>query len=109
MPSAGYEPSSSETAKNTKAAWWEDPYARPTHTERRDPTTALRETHPAASVIRQAGLDGPWDFSLTLFGPIDLPYAVISPPTEGVLRPIPFSYPEMLAAFRGLRTWLRKT
>ena len=46
--------------------------------------------------IRQAGLDGPWDFSLTLFGPIDLPYAVISPPTEGVLRPIPFSYPEML-------------
>src|SRR3989442_4501212 len=45
--------------------------------------------------IRQAGLDGPWDFALTMFGPVDLPYAGIGPPTTG-LRPMPFSYPEML-------------
>jgi hypothetical protein len=47
--------------------------------------------------IRQAGLDGPWDFALTLFGPVDLPYAVIGQPTAG-LRPMPVSYPEMLCA-----------
>ena len=46
--------------------------------------------------IRQAGLDGPWDFALTLFGPVDLPYATIGQPTSGLLRPVPFSYPEML-------------
>src|SRR5688572_11306627 len=37
--------------------WWEDPYAKQTHNERRDPTTALRQTQPTSSVIRQAGLD----------------------------------------------------
>src|SRR3989454_2020081 len=27
--------------------------------------------------VRQAGLDGPWDFALTLFGPVDLTYVAI--------------------------------
>src|SRR5437867_4251340 len=36
---------------------WIDPHAKQTHTERRDPTTALRQTQPSSSVIRQAGLD----------------------------------------------------
>ncbi|HEY8176819.1 MAG TPA: DNA polymerase III subunit alpha [Gemmatimonadaceae bacterium] len=38
-------------------SWWVDPHAKQTHNERRDPTTALRQTQPASSVIRQAGLD----------------------------------------------------
>src|SRR5467141_2345229 len=46
--------------------------------------------------IRQAGLDGPWDFALTLFGPVDPPGIAIGQPTMGPLRPVPFSYPEML-------------
>ena len=46
--------------------------------------------------IRQAGLDGPWDFALTLFGPVDPPGIAIGQPTMGLLRPVPFSYPEML-------------
>jgi len=46
--------------------------------------------------LRQAGLDGPWDFALTLFGPMDLPGIEIGAPTNGVLRPMPWSYPEML-------------
>jgi error-prone DNA polymerase len=37
--------------------YWEDPYAKPTHTERRDPTTALRESKAPQSVIELAGLD----------------------------------------------------
>jgi error-prone DNA polymerase len=36
---------------------WVDPHGKQTHNERRDPTTALRQTQPASSVIRQAGLD----------------------------------------------------
>src|SRR5438094_769605 len=46
--------------------------------------------------LRQTGLDGPWDFALTLFGPVDLPVVAIGPPTGGVLRPVPISYPETL-------------
>ncbi|HEU4995044.1 MAG TPA: DNA polymerase III subunit alpha [Gemmatimonadaceae bacterium] len=36
---------------------WEDPYAKQTHDERRDPTTALRQTQSERSVIELAGLD----------------------------------------------------
>jgi len=64
MPSAGYEPSGSETAKDTKVNFWEDPYAktgahrrRADHNERRDPTTAVRETQSDISVVERAGLD----------------------------------------------------
>jgi len=46
--------------------------------------------------LRQTGLDGPWDFALTLFGPVDLPVVAIGPPTGGLLRPVPISYPETL-------------
>src|SRR5207302_2168736 len=46
--------------------------------------------------LRLAGLDGPWDFALTLFGPVDLPVVAIGPPTGSLLRPVPASYPEML-------------
>ena len=57
MPAAGYEPSGSEAAQATKINYWEDPYAKPTHTERRDPTTALRETQNSIGVVERAGLD----------------------------------------------------
>ena len=57
MPSAGYEPSGSETAKDTKLNFWEDPHARQTHNERRNPTTAFRETQSEIGVIERAGLD----------------------------------------------------
>src|SRR2546430_990993 len=46
--------------------------------------------------IRQAVLDGPWEFALTLFGPVDPPGILIGQPTMGLLRPVPVSYPEML-------------
>src|SRR5213083_200657 len=46
--------------------------------------------------IRQAGLDGPWDFALTLFGPTDPPGIAMGQPSVGLLRPVPFSHPEML-------------
>ena len=45
--------------------------------------------------LRQAGLDGPWEFALTLFGPVDQVVG-IGPLTGGLLRPVPISYPEML-------------
>ena len=57
MPAAGYEPSGSETAQDTKINYWEDPYAKPTHNERRNPTTAFRETRSDVSLIERAGLD----------------------------------------------------
>ena len=50
--------------------------------------------------IRQAGIDGPWNFTLTLFGGVLPPYAGTSPPGPEVLRPIPF-YPEMLCGSTG--------
>ena len=57
MPAAGYEPSGSETAKDTNTNWWEDPHAKQTENERRNPTTAFRETQSNRGVIAQAGLD----------------------------------------------------
>ncbi|HMC53545.1 MAG TPA: PHP domain-containing protein, partial [Gemmatimonadaceae bacterium] len=57
MPAAGYEPSGSETAKETRTNWWEDPHAKDTHNERRNPTTAFRETRSSVGVIERAGLD----------------------------------------------------
>jgi error-prone DNA polymerase len=56
-PAAGYEPSGSETARGTSSNFWEDPHASETHNERRNPTTALRETQPERSIIEVAGLD----------------------------------------------------
>ncbi|HJQ21928.1 MAG TPA: PHP domain-containing protein [Gemmatimonadaceae bacterium] len=57
MPAAGYEPSGSETAHDTKTNWWEDPHAKETHNERRNPTTAFRQTQSSVGVIERAGLD----------------------------------------------------
>jgi error-prone DNA polymerase len=57
MPAAGYEPSGSETAQETKINYWEDPYAKQTDNERRNPTTAFRETQSEVSLIARAGLD----------------------------------------------------
>jgi error-prone DNA polymerase len=73
-PSAAYEPYGSPNAQSTgttrdlvhlpramhegasRGNRWEDPYAGEEHTERRNPTTALRETG-GASVVERAGLD----------------------------------------------------
>ncbi|HET9799257.1 MAG TPA: PHP domain-containing protein [Gemmatimonadaceae bacterium] len=73
-PSAAYEPYGSPNAQSTgttrdlvhlpramhegasRGNRWEDPYAEEEHTERRNPTTALRETG-GASVVERAGLD----------------------------------------------------
>jgi error-prone DNA polymerase len=57
MPKAGYEPHGSETAKGTNTNYWEDPHLRQTHNERRNPTTAFRETQSPVGVIARAGLD----------------------------------------------------
>ena len=47
--------------------------------------------------IRQAGVDGPWDFSLTLYGPVDGGYLNGTLPAySGSLRPGLVFYPEML-------------
>ncbi|HYS71873.1 MAG TPA: hypothetical protein VEM95_05575 [Thermoplasmata archaeon] len=47
--------------------------------------------------IRSAGVDGPWNFSLTLYGPVDYRLDPVAPdPTGSVLRPQPLSYPETL-------------
>jgi error-prone DNA polymerase len=56
-PKAGYEPYGNSPAQDTRVNYWEDPYAKPTHNERRDPTTALRESRAPQSVIELAGLD----------------------------------------------------
>ena len=57
MPAAGYEPSGSETAQETKINYWEDPHAKITHNERRNPTTAFRQTQGRRGIMAQAGLD----------------------------------------------------
>jgi error-prone DNA polymerase len=56
-PKAAYEPYGNPPAQDTKVNYWEDPYAKPTHNERRDPTTALRPSKSPDSVIELAGLD----------------------------------------------------
>ena len=44
--------------QDTKLNYWEDPHAQTTHNERRNPTTAIRETRSERRVvIEQAGLD----------------------------------------------------
>ena len=72
-PNAAYEPYGSPNAQSAgtkdlaripnamhaaadRGNRWEDPYASDEHTERRNPTTALRETS-GASVVERAGLD----------------------------------------------------
>ena len=57
QPKAGYEPSGSETAQETKINYWEDPHAKITHNERRNPTTAFRETQAQVGIMERAGLD----------------------------------------------------
>jgi error-prone DNA polymerase len=57
IPAAGYEPSGSEAAQETKINYWEDPHAKITHNERRNPTTAFRETQAEAGIMERAGLD----------------------------------------------------
>ncbi|MGH7637815.1 MAG: hypothetical protein ACREOK_09185 [Gemmatimonadaceae bacterium] len=57
MPAAGYEPAGSETAQETRINYWEDPHAKITHNERRNPTTAFRQTQPKRGIMAQAGLD----------------------------------------------------
>jgi error-prone DNA polymerase len=56
-PRAGYEPYGNAPAQDTKLNYWEDPYAKQTHNERRNPTTALRETQSNVTLIERAGLD----------------------------------------------------
>ncbi|HEX9340747.1 MAG TPA: hypothetical protein VF992_06195 [Thermoplasmata archaeon] len=47
--------------------------------------------------IRSAGVDGPWNFSLTLYGPVDDRLDPAAPdPGGSLVRPQPLSYPEML-------------
>src|SRR4029078_7805684 len=72
-PNAAYEPYGSPNAQKegtrdlskiprpmheqaARGNRWEDPYAGDEHTERRNPTTALRETE-GTSVVERAGLD----------------------------------------------------
>ena len=57
MPAAGYEPSGSEAAQATKINYWEDPHAKLDHNERRNPTTAFRETQGSTGILERAGLD----------------------------------------------------
>jgi len=54
-------------------AKWQDPYAKQTHNERRDPTTALRPTQSETGVIEHAGLD-----------PTDKRVAVLADLVEGL-------------------------
>src|SRR5437773_152249 len=51
--------------------------------------------------IRQAGVDGPWNFTVTLFG-LEPPVLGTFPPESGALRPIPFYYPETLCGTTGV-------
>ena len=47
--------------------------------------------------IRQAGVDGPWNFTLTLYGPYDPMFTVRPPgPADGILPPEPMPIPETL-------------
>jgi len=61
-PKAAYEPYGNPPAQETKLNYWEDPYAKQTHNERRNPTTAFRSREPTADsrapgIIERAGLD----------------------------------------------------
>ena len=56
-PKAGYEPYGNPPAQDTKVNYWEDPHLEQTHNERRNPTTAFRESRSPRSVIELAGLD----------------------------------------------------
>jgi len=66
-------------------------------------TVALKASDTSVSLrfrgdqIRSAGVDGPWNFSLTLYGPIDYRlYPAAPDPVGSVLRPQPVGYPETL-------------
>ena len=56
-PKSGYEPYGNPPAQDTKVNYWEDPHLKQTHNERRNPTTAFRESKSPQSVIELAGLD----------------------------------------------------
>jgi error-prone DNA polymerase len=56
-PKAAYEPYGNPPAQDTKINYWEDPHLKQTHNERRNPTTALRESRSPRSIIELAGLD----------------------------------------------------
>ena len=55
MPAAGYEPSGSESAQETKIAYWQDPYAKQTHNERRNPTAAWRSRDAVPREAKEPG------------------------------------------------------
>ena len=57
QPKAAYEPYGNPPAQDTKLNFWEDPHATQTHNERRNPTTAFRETQGEVGIIERAGLD----------------------------------------------------
>ena len=47
--------------------------------------------------IRQAAIDGPWNFTLTLFGPFEAMDRLLPPgPSDGILPPEPMPIPETL-------------
>jgi error-prone DNA polymerase len=56
-PKAAYEPYGNAPAQDTKLNYWEDPNLKQTHNERRNPTTALRESKSPKGIIELAGLD----------------------------------------------------
>jgi error-prone DNA polymerase len=56
-PKAAYEPYGNAPAQDTKLSYWEDPHLEQSHNERRNPTTALRESRAPRGIIEQAGLD----------------------------------------------------
>ena len=56
--------------------------------------------------IREANIDAPWNFTLTLYGPMPYPYMEGTAPPVADLRPGLFVYPEMLC---GTTTAYRST
>jgi len=58
QPRASYEPYGSPSAQDSGSKdSWLDPHARSDHTERRNPTTALRAAADRASLLERAGFD----------------------------------------------------
>ena len=57
--------------------------------------------------IRQAAVDGPWDFTLTLFGPFEMPpYVEIGQPADRLVGPMPEGYAETLCGSTGAYRYL---
>ena len=55
-PKAAYEPYGNPPAQDTKLNYWEDPHARQTHNERRNPTTAFRPSRRAPGTVRPSSV-----------------------------------------------------